>query len=171
MMSLSSEVTNWKPVLLNPLYTMSAINPGHIFNVPDPKGKELVELETTAGVAQAEASTGKEARQVEKSTEKARDVAHDAAEVAKSKGPTLTGTPPSAVDQFQAQAKEKTNAAVEEGQRDVEAAKASGANYVEQAKEMAASAVNAAQSYLPESASGIADTVKEYITSSTDKDT
>jgi hypothetical protein len=57
----------------------------------------------------------------------------------------LTGTTPSAVDQFQRQAKQTTNAAVVEGQHDVEAAKATGASYIDQAKSLASSAISTAQ--------------------------
>lgn len=64
-------------------------------------------------------------------------------------GPEFTGanntTTTSALDQFQQQAKETTNLAVDEGHRDVEAAKATGTGYVEQAKAIASNAYQTAQ--------------------------
>lgn len=49
------------------------------------------------------------------------------------------------MDQLQQQAKQTTNAAVAEGQYDVEAAKATGAGYLDQAKSLASSAITTAQ--------------------------
>ena len=57
----------------------------------------------------------------------------------------MTGTKPSAVDQLQQQASVKTNAAVTEGQHDVEALKSAGAGYVGQAKEIIDKAISTAQ--------------------------
>ncbi|KAJ6520014.1 hypothetical protein C8R45DRAFT_44462 [Mycena sanguinolenta] len=71
----------------------------------------------------------------------------NAAFVAQSKGPELTGQ--SATDRLTTEASVKTGNAVDQGREDVEAAKVTGAGYVEQAKNMASNAVAAAQSYIP----------------------
>lgn len=127
--------------------------------------KRSVALETTAAEALIEAPTSSIAREVEVNADHVQDAAHDAANAAKvicgalivnkayhltllprqSKGPALTGAAPSAVDQFERQAKQTTDAAVAEGQHDVEAAKATGAGYVEQAKTLASNAISTAQ--------------------------
>ncbi|KAJ6504428.1 hypothetical protein DFH09DRAFT_944042, partial [Mycena vulgaris] len=62
-------------------------------------------------------------------------------------GPALTGQ--SAADRLATEASVKTGAAVDQGQSDVAAAKASATGYVEQAKTLAANAVTTAQSYIP----------------------
>ncbi|KAG6874031.1 hypothetical protein C0993_000876, partial [Termitomyces sp. T159_Od127] len=118
---------------------------GHIFNVPEVHGKGAVELETTAAEAQLEAPTPKIAREIEENAEHVHEVAKDAAGVARHKGPALTGTKASAVDQLQQEASAKTNAASAEGRHDVEAIKAAGASYVEQAKEVVDTAISTAQ--------------------------
>ncbi|KAJ6575308.1 hypothetical protein B0H19DRAFT_636457 [Mycena capillaripes] len=122
---------------------------GQIFNVEE--SSRPSEFQTTAAQAQAEAKTGSIAREVEANADQAKDVAENAAFVAQSKGPELTGQ--SATDRLQTEASVKTGAAVDQGQHDVEAAKAAGAGYVEQAKTMASNAVNSAvstaQSYIP----------------------
>ncbi|KAG6910545.1 hypothetical protein DXG01_009964 [Tephrocybe rancida] len=160
---------------------MSSTNTGHIFNVPEAQGKEAVELETTAAEAQVEAPTAKIAREVEANAEHVQDAAHNAADAAKvgpynpghryrsltygdqHKGPALTGAPLTASNKLQEQASAKTNAAVAEGQHDVEAAKAVGAGYVEQAKELVDKAIITAQSYLPASVGGEAGTTQEAL--------
>ncbi|KAF5384829.1 hypothetical protein D9615_001306 [Tricholomella constricta] len=174
-------------LIQNQSITMSSTHTGHIFNVSEATGKHQAEFETTAAEAQIEAPTAKIAREIEENAEHVHDVAHDAADAAKAKGRALTGTPPSAIDQLQQQARQKTEAAVAEGHHDVDAAKAVGAGYVEQVKTMAAHAIATAQSYLPASvgghtsttaqpASGVAssiqggaatvvDTTKEYVAS------
>ncbi|KAG6822330.1 hypothetical protein H0H87_003636 [Tephrocybe sp. NHM501043] len=78
------------------------------------------------------------------------------------RGPGLTGTPTPA-DNLQQQASAKTNAAVAEGQHDVEAAKSASAGYVEQAKEIVGQAISTAQSYLPNSVGGQAGTTGEAL--------
>ncbi|RDB28669.1 hypothetical protein Hypma_015787 [Hypsizygus marmoreus] len=129
-------------------------NPGTIFNVPEAQGTERVGLETTAANAQIEAANSSVAREVEANAEQAQDVAHDAADAAKSKGPDFTGTPPSAIDQFEQQAKKKTDAAVAEGQHDVEAVKAASAGFIDEVKALAASAISTVESYLAAGVSG-----------------
>ncbi|KAG5723903.1 hypothetical protein E4T56_gene9800 [Termitomyces sp. T112] len=136
---------------------------GHIFNVPEAHGKEAVELETTAAAAQIQAPTAEIAREVEENAEHVHDVAQDAANVARHKGPALTGAKPSAADKLQQEASAKTNAAVIEGQQDVDALKAAGAGYVEQAKEIVDKAISTAQSCLPDSVGGEAGTTQEVL--------
>lgn len=103
-----------------------------------------MQYETTAAQAQAEAPTSNIARQVEKSAEQEKDVARQAALAAESIG-LGQGSPSDEL-------KQKTNQAVQEGQHDVEAAKAQGATYLEQAKNVAANVASTVQSYLPEQA-------------------
>ncbi|KAJ6621170.1 hypothetical protein B0H10DRAFT_1945544 [Mycena sp. CBHHK59/15] len=119
-----------------------------IFNVEE--AAHPSEFQTSAAQAQAEAPTSAIAREVEANAERVQDVAQNTAFEAQAKGPALTGN--SATEQLQQQAAQKTSAAVDQGQRDVAAAKATGAGYVEQAKSLASSAVTTAQfrqSYLP----------------------
>ncbi|KAG6840908.1 hypothetical protein C0991_003250 [Blastosporella zonata] len=142
---------------------MSTTNTGHIFNVPEAHGKEAVEYETTAAEAQIEAPTSRIARQVEVNAEHVHDAAHDAADVAKHRGPELTGATPTPADKFQQQVSAKTDAAVAEGHRDVDAGKAAGAGYVVQAKELVEKAISTAQSYLPDSVGGEAGTAHEAL--------
>ncbi|KAF7347674.1 hypothetical protein MVEN_01524500 [Mycena venus] len=118
---------------------------GQIFNVEE--ASHPSEFQTTAAQAQAEAKTSTIAREVEANAEQAKDVAENAAFVAQSKGPELTGQ--SATDRLTTEAAVKTGAAVDQGQQDVAAAKAAGAGYVEQAKNLASNAVATAQSYIP----------------------
>ncbi|TFK77344.1 hypothetical protein BDN72DRAFT_39509 [Pluteus cervinus] len=54
-----------------------------------------------------------------------------------------------AVEAFQNEAKEKTDAAVAEGQRDIEDAKVSGVGYLEKTKQMASDATARVQAFLP----------------------
>lgn len=101
---------------------------------------------------------------MEVNAERAKGVAHNAAATAQvslipliryhrdlvlfgqSKGASLTGNTPSALDQLQQQASKTLNSAVAQGQHDVGAAKSTiGTEYVDQAKALAASAVNTAQ--------------------------
>ncbi|KAF9460094.1 hypothetical protein BDZ94DRAFT_1266655 [Collybia nuda] len=130
-------------------------NSTQIFNVPEAEGTDRVALETTAATAQIEAPTSSIAREVEANAGHTKEAASEAALTAQIKGESLTGTPPSAVDQFQQQAQKTTKAAVAEGQRDVETAKVTGATYLDQAKSLASNAVNTAQAYLPSSVGGI----------------
>ena len=68
-----------------------------------------------------------------------------------SKGQSLTGEAPSAIDQLQREATKTTEAAVAEGERDVEAAKSAGAEIVEQAKDLVGNAISTGQvnPYIP----------------------
>ncbi|KAJ7897034.1 hypothetical protein B0H14DRAFT_389224 [Mycena olivaceomarginata] len=118
---------------------------GQIFNVNEPEHPS--EFQTTAAQAQADAKTGDLAREVEANADQAKDVAANAAFVAQSKGPELTGQ--SAADRLQTEAAVKTGAAVDQGQQDVAAAKATGAGYVEQVKTLASNTLASAQSYIP----------------------
>ncbi|KAF7307079.1 hypothetical protein MIND_00501200 [Mycena indigotica] len=114
-----------------------------IFNVPEPTSADM----TTAAQAQAEAKTATVAREVEANAEHAKDVAENAAFVAQSKGPALTGQ--TATDRLQTEASIRTGQAVEEGKQSVAEAQAAGAGYVQQAKDYAAGAVASAQSMIP----------------------
>jgi len=118
---------------------------GQIFNVEE--ASHPSEFQTTAAQAQAEAKTSTIAREVEANADQAKDVATNAAFVAQSKGPELTGQ--SATDRLQTEASVRTGAAVDQGQQDVAAAKAAGAGYVDQAKNLASNALASAQSYIP----------------------
>lgn len=60
-------------------------------------------------------------------------------------GSDLTGEPTTAAGQFRGDASKTTATAVEEGKRDVEQAKATGAAYIQQAKQLASSAIETAQ--------------------------
>ncbi|KAG7099584.1 hypothetical protein E1B28_001414 [Marasmius oreades] len=111
-----------------------------IFNVQETQGAEKVKLETTAAAAQVEAKTSEAARTIENNADQAQYAAGQAAAAAKSLGNDFTGEPTSAMDQLQYTAKQTTDAAVNEGHRDVEAAKATGEGYVNQVKNMAANA-------------------------------
>ena len=62
-----------------------------------------------------------------------------------SKGRSLTGEAPSAVDQLRHDASKTTEAAVAEGERDVEAAKSAGAGLVDQAKGLIGNAISTGQ--------------------------
>jgi len=133
-------------------------NSATIFNVPEPQGLDRVELETTAADAQINAPTAPIAREVEANAEHAKDAAHNAAATARSKGAPLT---PTALDQFQQQASKTLDAAVAQGQHDVDAAKSTiGSEYVDQAKALATSAVKTAQSYLPQTAESVGGQTK-----------
>ncbi|KAF9015622.1 hypothetical protein BDQ17DRAFT_1341382, partial [Cyathus striatus] len=132
----------------------SSSNSNTIFNVPEPQGIERVKFETTAAEAQANAPTSQVAREIENNADRTKGAVGQAATVAKTLGPQLTGEPTTAVDQFGRNASETTNAAVNEGKHDVEAAKAAGAGYIEQAKSMASSAISTAQNYLPAAVGG-----------------
>ncbi|KAJ7110026.1 hypothetical protein C8R44DRAFT_270315 [Mycena epipterygia] len=118
---------------------------GQIFNVEE--ASHPSEFQTSAAQAQVDAPTGTIAREVEANAEQAKDVAENAAFVAQSKGPELTGQ--SATDRLQNDVSLKTSAAVDQGQHDVAAAQATGAGYIDQAKSVAANAVATAQSYIP----------------------
>ncbi|KAF7303236.1 hypothetical protein MKEN_01287500 [Mycena kentingensis (nom. inval.)] len=122
---------------------MSAPNSGKIFNVPEPTSAD----QTTAAQAQAEAKTATIAREVEINAEHAKDVAENAAFVAQSHGPDLTGQTPT--DRLQTEASIKTGQAVDQGKETVAQAQAAGAGYVQQAKDMASSAMASAQSTIP----------------------
>ncbi|KAL0951525.1 hypothetical protein HGRIS_008209 [Hohenbuehelia grisea] len=131
---------------------------GKIFNVAEPQGAEQVQFETTAATAQVDAPSSTIAREVEHNAERAHDAALQAASSAKMHGALLTGETTTAAGQFKHEASATTNAAVAQGQHDVEAAKAAGAGYVEQAKALAGSALATAQSYLPAAVGGTSNT-------------
>jgi len=69
-------------------------------------------------------------------------------------GPGVTGNVYDAVTQLRAKVEDTTDAAVTEGQKNVQAAVNTGANYLEQAKSLASSAISTAVSYFPTSLTG-----------------
>ncbi|KAI9512535.1 hypothetical protein F5148DRAFT_1351913 [Russula earlei] len=95
---------------------------------------------TTAARAEAEQATPEGAREVHETAERAKGVAEHAASTAKTRGPGVTGNAYDAVTQLRAKMDETTDAAVAEGQKNVQAAVDAGANYFEQAKGLASSA-------------------------------
>ncbi|KII94104.1 hypothetical protein PLICRDRAFT_132526 [Plicaturopsis crispa FD-325 SS-3] len=121
---------------------------GKVFNVDVPAGADLVKNQTTAADARLNAPSTAASNEVERTAEKTHDVGEQAARAAASLGPALTGEPPSAFDKLHAQASATTNAAVNEGHHDVDAAKASGGTYLDQAKSLAGNALTTAQGYL-----------------------
>jgi len=86
---------------------------------------------------------------VEANADHERDAAEQAASVARTKGSKYTGEQPTSVDKLKNQSSQITDEAVEEGKRDVENAKTTGAGYVQQVKEMASNAAATAQERLP----------------------
>lgn len=140
---------------------MSSTNTGKVFNLQEAEGVDLVQHQTTAATAQAEAPTSNIAREVEHNAEIEQEAARKAAAAAKSKVPSLsneTPSPTAAVNQLQKGVQQTTDAAVAEGQHDVEAAKAQGATYLEQAKSVASNVASTVQSYLPASVGGQSNT-------------
>ncbi|KXN88766.1 hypothetical protein AN958_06634, partial [Leucoagaricus sp. SymC.cos] len=105
--------------------------------------------ETTAGEARADAPTAQIARQVDTNANLERQAAEQAASVAKTKGPRLTGENAMSVDKMRnipgETVKEPLDQAVEEGKRDVADIQATSAEKIGQVKEMAAKATSSAQ--------------------------
>ncbi|KAI0319780.1 hypothetical protein OF83DRAFT_1108527 [Amylostereum chailletii] len=99
---------------------------------------------TTAANVTTNAPNSSAARQVAATAEHIKGVGEHAASTAHEKGPAVTGNPSDIVPQLGA----KTNEAVEQGKKDVEAASAAGATYLEQAKNIAGNVISSAQSYL-----------------------
>ncbi|KAJ7705985.1 hypothetical protein B0H17DRAFT_605404 [Mycena rosella] len=148
----SSRTRSVGGVVERPLPYISRAREYSLFHYPQPPNPiQPNHHHTTAAQAQAEAPTASIAREVEANAEEAKTVAEDAAFNAQAKGSALTGQ--SATDRLTTEASVKTGAAVEQGQHDVGAAKATAAGYVssavEQTKNLANSAVATAQSYLP----------------------
>ncbi|KAF9245778.1 hypothetical protein BU15DRAFT_40517 [Melanogaster broomeanus] len=69
-------------------------------------------------------------------------------------GPEMTGEPLSGLDVFKQESADKTNAAVAEGQHDVQMAKGAGARYLDEAKSVASKIFSTAQDLLPTSTEG-----------------
>ncbi|KAH9968598.1 hypothetical protein BC827DRAFT_1164266 [Russula dissimulans] len=100
---------------------------------------------TTAARAEAEQPTDEAAQAVHETAEHAKGVAEHAASTAHTRGPGATGRTYDAVTQLRAKVEETTDAAVAEGQRNVQAA----------AKDLASSAISLRQcSYLPAGLTG-----------------
>jgi len=91
---------------------------------------------------------------VHETAEHAKGVAEHAASTAHARGPGTTGSAYDAVTQLRAEAAETTDAAVAEGQKDVQAAGDAGNRYIAGAKNLASSAFSTAVSYLPASLTG-----------------
>ncbi|KAN0124821.1 hypothetical protein V8E52_001373 [Russula decolorans] len=109
---------------------------------------------TTAARAEAQQSTPEAAQQVHETAEHTKGVAEHAASTAHTRGPGTTGNTYDAVTQLRAGVEETTDAAVAEGQKDVQEAANAGAGYIEGAKNLASSAFSTAASYLPASLTG-----------------
>jgi len=109
---------------------------------------------TTAARAEAEQPTAEATQAVHETAEYAKGVAEHAASTAHTRGPGVTGRTYDAVTQLRAKVEETTDAAVAEGQRNVQAAVNAGASYLEQAKDLASSAISTAASYLPAGLTG-----------------
>ncbi|KAI0257927.1 hypothetical protein BC834DRAFT_307285 [Gloeopeniophorella convolvens] len=109
---------------------------------------------TSAARAEAVQSTPAAAHEVHETAQHAKGVAENAASAAHNRGPGATGNLSDVVPQFATKVRATTDAAVEEGQRDVQAAANTGAGYLEQAKNLASSAIATATAYLPASVSG-----------------
>jgi len=125
-----------------------SVDTGQIFNVAKPTGTEQAKFKTTASEAERGALNRTVAKEVEQNAEQAQDVARQAALAAHSMGPEMTGEM-SAVEVLKSQAQRTTNAAVAEGQANIQSAKATGAGYLEQASTMASEALASARSYIP----------------------
>ncbi|KAI0257180.1 hypothetical protein BJV78DRAFT_16923 [Lactifluus subvellereus] len=109
---------------------------------------------TTAARAEAEQETPEAAQLVHETAEHAKGVAEHAASAAHTRGPGVTGKAYDAVTRLGAKLEETTDAAVAEGQKDVQAAANVGSSYLEQVKNVASSAISTAASYLPASITG-----------------
>ncbi|KAI0001667.1 hypothetical protein BJV77DRAFT_969109 [Russula vinacea] len=109
---------------------------------------------TTAARAEAQQATPEAAQQVHETAEHTNGVAEHAASTAHTWGPGVTGNARDAVTQFRAKVEKTTDAAVAEGQKNVQAAADAGARYIEEAKSLANSAISTAASYLPASLKG-----------------
>ncbi|KAH9982849.1 hypothetical protein BGW80DRAFT_48555 [Lactifluus volemus] len=109
---------------------------------------------TTAARAEAEQETPEATQQVHDAAEHAKGVAEHAASTAHTRGPGATGNTYDAVTQLGTKVEETMDAAVAEGQKNVQEATNVGASYLEQAKNLASSAISTAASYLPASLTG-----------------
>ncbi|KAF9225437.1 hypothetical protein BS17DRAFT_778583 [Gyrodon lividus] len=130
------------------------VKQGLIFNTEEAQGADHVQQDTTAVNARAEAPTSQVAQQVAKNAEKAKDAAEKAAQAAKDMGPEMTGQPLSDLDILKRESAEKMNAAVVEGQHDIQTAKEAGACYFYQAKSVASNVLTSAQDFLRGSTRG-----------------
>lgn len=112
------------------------------------EGNERAQRETTAAEAQVEAPNPAVAREVKGNVIQAREAAENAAQAAQGLGPDVTGDPVSSVDVLQHEIEHKTDTAVVQGQKDIEAAKNVGSQYADRAKTMASNVVSSAQNTL-----------------------
>jgi len=108
-------------------------------------------FETSAALAEVEASNVKLSNQVEQNAENYHGVAEQAAHAAQAKGVS----PTVAVGQLETDLSRKTETAAAEGQVNVN-------GYVAQAQNAVNSAINSASSYVPESVSSAFGTTKAY---------
>jgi len=113
---------------------------------------------TTAARAEAQQATPEAAQKVHETAEHTKGVAEHAASRAHTRGSGVTGNAYDAVTQLHAKVGETTDAAVAEGQKDVQAVANAGASYLGQAKDLASSAISTAASYLPTSLTGAGGT-------------
>ncbi|KAH9997698.1 hypothetical protein BJV74DRAFT_883311 [Russula compacta] len=109
-----------------------------------PSGALRARDTTTAAHAEAQQATPEAAQEVQATAEHAKGVAEHAASTAHKWGPGVTGNAYDAVTQLRAKVEEATDAAVTDGQKNVQAAVNAGASYFDQAKNLASSAISTA---------------------------
>ena len=136
-------------MLFRSLQMADTVKQGSIFNVDEPTGAQQAAHQTTAAEARIEAETPQVAREVDANAEQTRGAAEQAAQAAQGMGTEFTGgSGRGPLDSLAGGMSQKTNAATEQGKRDVEHAKASGATYIDQAKSMAGDMYNSAQNFV-----------------------
>ncbi|KAI0375172.1 hypothetical protein BV20DRAFT_1048351 [Pilatotrama ljubarskyi] len=109
-----------------------------------PSGQSDARYNTTAALAETEASTANLSKEVQQNANQLHSAATDAATTAQVKEPEAI----SAVNKLEEDLSHKTNDAAAQGAVDVQSAKATATSYVEQAKNLASSAIATAQSYV-----------------------
>ncbi|KAI0361434.1 hypothetical protein OH77DRAFT_1469043 [Trametes cingulata] len=109
-----------------------------------PSGQSDARYNTTAALAETEASTATLSQEVQQNANQLHSAATDAATTAQVKEPEAI----SAVNKLEEDLSHKTNDAAAQGAADVQSAKATATSYVEQAKNLASSAIATAQSYV-----------------------
>jgi len=135
--------------LYNTLNMSNNIKQGSVFNVEEPTGVEQVAHQTTVAEARIDATSPKAARQIDANAEQTHGVAEQAAQAAQGMGPDFTGgNGRGPLDSLANDMSQKTDVAAQQGQKDVEHAKAAGATYVDQAKAAAGGVYNSAQNFV-----------------------
>ncbi|KIK51741.1 hypothetical protein GYMLUDRAFT_64645 [Collybiopsis luxurians FD-317 M1] len=119
----------------------TTIEPGKIFNVPEPTGTDVARAETTAAQAQIDAPTNSTARMTERNAETMQGAAEEAALMARSLGKETTGEPPSAGEQLRS----KSETAIAHGKADIVKAMDEMQEYLGQAKRLPGNALEAVE--------------------------